>query len=433
MQETREFYGFDQYITGKMLKIEKADQRHFTEEERYLAYRLFLQRTRKNRMAATLTIKKWFGLNGTKRPNREMLFQLGFLFGHSLEEQRIMLVEGALEPDFQVNDYREMIFLYGFYQQMTYEDCLQMIREFEDKFPRDFTLNQHNFTCNMWAAYGCNCDLPKQEFLEWMLKHAEDFKGYSQTVLSYFKNIKTEILKEIKSDALRRLDELLSETGFEKWNAKWGIRSESRLRAVARYLKSNQCENADFVSQELKMAIMELLEIGKKSVDSNTDLLAELYTDLYQKIHSDKKRYSRRQIHLMDDKYLSDLLNIATQKEKLMRLIVRDDPDPDRKTYEIREQQRRCVLLGRQDILPLILCVSQKRYMRRLEKENYDMREAKQVFVDLAEQILAACQMAGFDEDKYELDHLLGSCYRPDEMYSLADVLEIYFGENAQI
>ena len=63
------------------------------------------------------------------------------------------------------------------------------------------------------------------------------------------------------------------------------------------------------------MAIMELLEIGKISVDSNTDLLAELYTDLYQKIHSDKKRYSRRQIHLMDDKYLSDLLNIATQKE----------------------------------------------------------------------------------------------------------------------
>ena len=75
----------------------------------------------------------------------------------------------------------------------------------------------------------------------------------------------------------------------------------------------------------------------------------------------------------------------------------------------------------------MILCVSQKRYARKLEQEKYDWQEAKKEFVYLANHVLTSCQMVRFDEDKYELDYLLGSCFQRDEMYSLADVLEDYF------
>ena len=83
-------------------------------------------------------------------------------------------------------------------------------------------------------------------------------------------------------------------------------------------------------------------------------------------------------------------------------------------------------MITRQDILPLILCLSQKRYARRMESENYDEKKAKKEFIDFANHILNACQMAPVEEEKYELDGVLCGCFQKDEMYSLADVLEQY-------
>ena len=421
------YYCFDQYLIAKMLGKSWNKVHDFSGEQRYHAYRVCLERLGKERIAATQTIKKWFGLDGAKRPNREGLFQLGFALGFSAKEQSEMLVEGALEPDFQVNDYREMIFLYGLTNQKTYRDCLAWIDEFEQHFPREFTLNQHNHTNDMWKEYERNCDLPEADFLEWMLARAEDFKGYSRTVLDYFKTIKTEILIEIQADAARRLDELLAETNFERWESRRHSSKKNRRRTIPRYLKSSYCDKYDNLSHELKMTIHELLQICKMSVDSNTELLAELYTNLHNKLRVDNKRRTRGQIQLMDDKYLSDLLNVGIQKERLMRLIVQKRESSEEKEKEIYQQKRRCILIGRQDILPLILCVSQNRYARKLEQEKYDWQEAKKEFVYLANHVLTSCQMVRFDEDKYELDYLLGSCFQRDEMYSLADVLEDYF------
>lgn len=91
----------------------------------------------------------------------------------------------------------------------------------------------------------------------------------------------------------------------------------------------------------------------------------------------------------MDGKYLSDLLNVSMNKEKLMKQILESKQQGEnmkqQMTVSIRDQKSRCHLLGRSDLLPLILCVSQRRYMRRLEAE--------------------------------------------EEMYSYADILEYFFAE----
>ena len=167
-----------------------------------------------------------------------------------------------------------------------------------------------------------------------------------------------------------------------------------------------------------------MVEISNISLNSNTELLAEMYTDLKQRMKLDNKRRVHSEVRLMDDKYLSDLLNVGVQKEKLMKLIV--TPNLENRDKLIKEQQRRCSLITRQDILPLILCLSQKRYARRMESENYDAKKAKKEFIDFANHILNACKMAPVEEEKYELDGVLCGCFQKDEMYSLADVLEQY-------
>ena len=126
---------------------------------------------------------------------------MGFALELSDKEMRELLVYVTCEPDFQVNDYREMIFLYGFYHHLSYTKCLAMVDKFESSLPLEFSLKQQNRTNNIWKEYGKNCELAADDFLQWMLERVEDFKGYSKTVLDYFKTIKEEVIHEIKKDA----------------------------------------------------------------------------------------------------------------------------------------------------------------------------------------------------------------------------------------
>ena len=428
----KRYYKFDYYITAKMLGTSWDQSKDFSEQERYDAYRICLDRMGKNRIAATMTIQKWFGLGKVTRPNRERLIQLGFALGFTDTEVREMLVKGALEPDFQVNDYREMIFLYGLQNKMCYEECLTMIGKFEIQLSDQLVLEQHNRTEEIWREYTGSCHLSQEDFLAWMLERAEIFKGYSKTVLDYFKDIKREILFEVKEDAERQLERLLSETGFLRWEEKWHMSKKNRSRNVPKYLHSALVNKTQRISEDLVETIEELLQMTRLSADSNSELLAELYTNIQQQLRKANTRRRRSEIRLMDDKYLSDLLNVGAQKERLMKLVIREiqsHEENDQREALIREQKRRCRLLDRQDILPLILCVAQKRYLRKYSNEKYDAGRAKKQFVDLANQILVSCQMVTLDEERYELDALLCSCFEEEEMCSLSDVLEKYFNQ----
>lgn len=238
MMQTKRCNRLDDFLMKKMLNSEK---KHFSDDECYQAYRKFLKLTTKDgkRIAATQTIKKWFGIGGIKRPNREGLFKIGFDLRLSVKEMEELFVYVMREPDFQINDYREMIFLYGFYHQMTYDDCIKMIDCFEKSLPGDLSIRQHNCTNDIWEEYGKNCELDADDFLQWMLEKSEDFKGYSKTVLDYFRTIKEEIISEIKMDAKDYLETLLAETSFEFWEEKWHMNPENRKKTIPRYLMAS--------------------------------------------------------------------------------------------------------------------------------------------------------------------------------------------------
>ena len=101
---------------------------------------------------------------------------MGFALELSDKEMRELLVYVTCEPDFQVNDYREMIFLYGFYHHLSYAKCLTMVDKFESSLPLEFSLKQQNRTNNIWKEYGKNCELAADDFLQWMLERVEDFR-----------------------------------------------------------------------------------------------------------------------------------------------------------------------------------------------------------------------------------------------------------------
>jgi hypothetical protein len=155
----------------------------------------------------------------------------------------------------------------------------------------------------------------------------------------------------------------------------------------------------------------------------------------------------------MTDKYVSQIVGVAQHKEKEIRLSQalgslekREDcpewidrllleygiepPREVKKTKEllrklVKTQEQRCHIVQREDLLPLIHYVAQKKYEVTLQgqSDRYRCEDAKIFFIQMADTILAECKMAPISEE-YQLDYLLLSCYGKDYMYSLADVIE---------
>ena len=124
----------------------------------------------------------------------------------------------------------------------------------------------------------------------------------------------------------------------------------------------------------------------------------------------------------MDDKYLSEILNISLQKERELKMLING---ADKSA--LKEQKKRCRLIGRQELLPLILCVSQKRYLREHGDIDYNYVEARQQFETFANRILVACNMQPLQVDKLELDILLSRCYEEDEMVEFSEMVARYY------
>ena len=412
------FFRFDQFLISKMLHISLQKAKEVTEQERYEAYCLCLKQTRGRRFAATQTIKGWFGIEYFRKPRREALIQLFFSLELSGDESREWMVKGALEPDFQVNDYNELIYLYGLQNHLSYEKCLEMISDFVSCLSLDTKLKQHNQTSKIWENYGRNCHLAPEDFLNWMKSIKDEFKGYSMTVLNYFKDLKREILYEVKLENCQRLEELLSETGFTKTEQGKDYSSESRRRAILRYLRKCETGKKEVLSADLIQCIREMLKMSEMSTDSNAKLLLELYENRECLRLKDNTRHKRGQIRIMDDKYLSEILNIAIQKEEEFYMVIRGES-----SKEIQKQKNCSRLINRQDLLPLIMCVSQKRYAREHGDLNYDQIEAREQFYRLATQILTSCDMMPLCPEEFELDAMLYQCFEAEEMIPFAEIM----------
>ncbi len=445
--------------------LSEGELAHFRET----AYRRCYQQVGKNCPVARATLRRWFHVGAAGRPSRSQMIAFAFALPLSVGELQEYFVCGLQEPGIQINDYQEMIYCYGLEQGISYEECRDMIEVFEREISRDTVLAQNTHTDELWSLYEEKKFLPKEEFLVWMCGHAFYFKGYSKVALHCFTELKHEILEYIREEARSDLYGILEEKDFFKWAAENHVREEDYGREIPRYLHNVLRRKGQYlIDGQTKEEITMLCWIVYSSKDKNSDLLAELYASALthekdgslsrrKKIISRKNFDLPESVYFMTDKYVSQLIGVAQQKEKEIRLsmarsslmAVEEDaacPVWVRECMEeygvwkntatagetraaldrvLRQQKQRCQLVKRSDLLPLIHYVAQKRYeQKKTVGGEYVRQDALNTFVALANQIFSRCHMMELDE-RYQLDYLFCSTYGEQDMYSLSDVIEV--------
>ena len=458
--------GFDYFLINKWAGVEnEVCFEDLNDEEimalRKRAHRNFNKAIKGKNVANSRTIRKWFGYDEPALPKRETLFRLVFALGLTSEETSDYLVNGMLEPSFQINDYRELIYMYGLDNRLTYEDCTRMIAVYEKSAHYDTEYIQGNHTAQLWEMYGINKNSLPEEFLEWMLQNEAMFKGYSKTVLDCFIKLTDDIQECIKSDAREYLHELVTENGYNEWKKNGGRNGDMQELVpgfIRRLLRLDREEDKVKLAKSMKNAYS--LAYGESR---NTNIIKNIYMheNLLNSI-SGMENFVNKTIETSfasrTDKYMSQILSVSVQKSYQMQLRIilsylgelddnatcpeeivnlleehgvvmtkcKDVGSCLRKVNSLlTNQTQNCELIGRDDILPLVHYLSQRQYANMMREDNvlYDMEQARNHFENLANAILNRCQMALISPE-YRLDYLMLSSYCKEDMYSLVEMME---------
>ena len=453
IKRERQFQDFTDFI---MEKLDMRREGEITDDMRRMAYRVFREKTQKEDFATLPTIRKWFGIGGHAAPDREQIYRICLSMGLSMEDCQEYLVYGIHEPAFQVNDYREVILVYGLENHENYEQCQNMIQDFEERLSHVMTFEQTCGTQTLMGEFQGRKNQPWEEFRAWMMENAASFKGYSKTTLDYFRKYKKLILQYAKRDAQEELERLLSETDYAVWCQRRLLNPQNYPKNVRKYVNAHSKGQKRNMSDGLKASIIELCSLAYTEKESNARLLSEVFQIERQ---GDEEAPGFVSVHSMTEKHLSDLLNVPLHKERFFRTrqaelevsgLPEDAPCPEwilqlQQEYGKgslaqntageakawlaryrRENKRRCLQIQREDILPLILYVSQHRYLDTIGQDMsaYKQKDALEMFQVLADSTLAACNMSRLDPD-YELDAVLCACYQQEEMFGYAELLEL--------
>lgn len=453
IKRERQFSDFSDFMIEK---LEISPEGEITDEMRREAYRLFRKKTGRQDFAALPTIRKWFGIGGSAVPNREQVYQICLAMGLSAEDCQEYLIYGIHEPAFQVNDYREVVLVYGLENKIGYEECQAMILDFEERLSHVMEFQQTCGTQTLMGEFLVRKNLPWEEFRKWMIENAASFKGYSKTTLDYFRKYKKLILQYAKRDAQDELERLLSETDYAVWCQRRLLNPLNYQKNVRKYVNALTKGKNKNMSEELQASITELCTLAYTEKEPNARLLSEVFRP---RMEGDDAAPGFQSVNSMTEKHLSDLLNVPLHKERFFRtrqaeleLAGLNDgevcPDWIRQLQEEygrdsgrlttvgearkwlenyrKENKRRCLQIQRDDILPLIMYVAQHRYLDTIGQDMsaYRQKDALEMFQILADSTLAACNMGRLNQD-YELDAVLCACYQPEEMFGYVELLEL--------
>ncbi|MCD7825664.1 MAG: hypothetical protein LUH14_06880 [Clostridiaceae bacterium] len=451
---------------------EQADSE--LEEKKRQAYRRFCAAVRGHDIAKSSVIRTWFGIGSHGKPSREKIFQIAFALQFDVAKTERYLQQGLLQPGIQLNDYREFIFRYGLDSSLSYEKCKEMIFVFEKQIAQDIVIEQKTHTDMLREMYDLHYTREPEDFLVWMCQQAGYFKGYSKTALKHFQALKTGILDDVCKDARNRIERLLVETDFAVWEKQYHHDGEERGDAIYRWIRNDDKKQVPTIDAEIKEEIRTEYHLAYASRKRNSDLLNTLYASAIE-YDAGSGKSSRRgtfsshdefslpeTVSVMTDKYLSQLLGVAEKKERQIRLCSaiakldgmsakEDCPEDiaellymietkknakklksDKINVEtaarhlkkcLKEQKAACHIVQREDLLPLLHCMAQMKYQEECG-DNYQQKDAREYFENMANGILFACGMAPLNE-KYVLDYLLLSTFMPLDMYSYSDLLEI--------
>ncbi len=454
LYDENSFMRFDDFIVGKFTTVKG---RTLTDAVRKDAYQNFISSIGHVEIANPATMRRWFGLSGYAKPNRVHIFHMAFCLKLSRQETEEYLVKGLNENTFQINDYHEMIYLYGIENSMSFEQCQGMIDIFEKNLSIDIEVSYTRNTRQMQEQYEQRKRLPVNEFILFMVDNIMYFKGYSNTALIYLLEYRKQVLIFIRKDAKKRLEEFLNETDYREWKRRnFLFKKEDSYDLVRRYLKSS---HKRAVPDMLANNILELSKIAYSTLDNSSLVHGELFSGdggLYS-----KSRHS--EVRNMSMKHMSDLLRVAQQKEQAMRVLAAigilenadkraDCPGEIQELLEgltgdenhswccgdallwlqnyQKEHKRRQLVVQRGDLLPFVLYVTQQRYIEQIHgnMELYRQRDAVKLFRQAADNVLTACNMQPL-QDNRELDAVLLACFQEEEMYGYPDVLEALYGE----
>lgn len=464
-----ENYGFDRFLLERWGSANAGED----QKERRTACRKFQKALKDNDVAAAGTIRAWFGLGKRSEPNREKMVQLAFALGLSHKELDEYLQKGLRMPGIQVNDYREMIYYYGLEHGLSIQECDQMILVFEKHMCRAYVPVQEAHTVKLWRYYETWRRKDPVHFLKEMCIHAEMFKGYSKTTLDHFNRLKSQLLQDIRRSIRKNLLNDLKELGYMEDVAPYTLENSGEKEEIHRFLKniSRRVEvknNPEM--QALIQSVRRDCSVVYSGHERNRDLLRELYSPAMSGQDGKSIRYKKRTdtqksygLSYMTERHISDLVGISIQKEREIRLaqaiasLEEEDPDsacprwicrlmkqelPEKSakqewqeittgeakkllTKMHRKQKSRCLLIQREDLLPLLMEVARRKYHQDKEKtgEKESPQEAQKYFCTMANTILGACSMAPLDE-RYALDKKLLDSFWEEEMDSFADLLE---------
>lgn len=383
------------------------------------------------------TMRKWFGMGGKTKPNREMMFHLAISLELSIQQTQEYLKKGLQLSPVQINDYREFIWIYGLEHRLDWEACSRMIEFYEGQLLMSGKMIQESHTEKLWHLYENIHDKEPEDFLVEMGKNAPYFKGYSMTVFECYIHIKEEIESLLMQEAEEELEDLLEGYSFYPWLKKQDISVEEgkNEETIQRYVQSQirHVHSSHVLEDYERIKTLNRIIYGKGIYQS--EILTEIFAAAMGYGAKSNSRYKNKPIpgagiKLITDKYLSDLIHIATQREQEYQLIrqFRGEEDPEKKKkieLKLRHQRQRCHLVEREDFLPLLHYLAQKKYILKLEKEGktYVQKEAREFFCSIANAALRTCQMELLSS-RYALDALLLSSFHESDMQSLSDIIE---------
>lgn len=446
----KEFASSDSFMIEKWLTRDEQEEwqqckavAEKSDNLRKKAYEHLYSKIKNKKIASKSTIQNWFGIGKVSKMRRNHVFLLALALSFSVEEIEEYLNKGIYEPGIQINDYKEVIYMYGVENHLSIEECEDMIFFFEKSMQKDYVIEQRTHSLELWNKYSETKGEDREVFLLWMIQNAGMFKGYSRVSLKRFIELKKVILTYVREDARTQLMRLLEETNFFEWAEANHISKEAYGDNIKRYIRNISRQTKNGLTDELKNVITELGWMAYSSKDKNTDLLSELYAAAVVREDAPRMRHqNRRKYHLRDkfripsnlsfmtDKYVSQLIGVAEQKERqlhLIQAIARSDSESEQRELKKKlvEQNKRCHLVQREDLLPLIHYIAQRQYFDEIGGDitKYQREDAKNKFVIMTNRILEECQMAPLS-DSYQLDYWLLCSYQNTDMYSLSDMIE---------
>ena len=462
-------YGFDCFLLEKWGTADAGEN----EKERKAACRKFQKALKEHDVAAAGTIRAWFGLGKKSEPNREKMIQLAFALGLSHKELDEYLQRGLRMPGIQVNDYRELIYYYGLEHGLTMQECDRMILVFEKHMCQAYVPVQEAHTAKLWEYYETWHQKDPVHFLKEMCVHAEMFKGYSKTTLDHFNRLKSQLLQDIRRSIRKNLFSDLKRLGYMGSIAPYTVNAMEEKEQIHRFLK-NISRHVEIKNNPEKQALIRSVRRDCSMVYSeherNRDILRELYSPAMKGQTGKNIRYRKRNhiqksygISYMTERHISDLVGISIQKEREIRLaqaiaclegenVDSECPGWIRKLLEQeslekcekheseeltagqaqklllkmhQKQKGRCLLIQREDLLPLLMEVARRQYHQQKEQrgEKENPQQAQKYFSTMANTILSACSMAPLDS-RYALDKRLLDSFQEEEMDCFADLLE---------